>query len=143
MIKEIIAVVFGLSSGIVISGAVFAFVTVVGVVPHMAEKTATTKSVKLYEESIVFGGIVGTLLMSFELYLPIGRTAMALLSFCGGMFFGALAMSLAEVLDVIPILTRRGKVERGIYYFILAIALGKLIGSLMYYIIPGFFTEEA
>jgi len=43
---------------------------------------------------------------------------------------------------VIPILTRRGRVERGMYYFVLAIAVGKLIGSLMYYMIPGFFTEE-
>ena len=142
LIRQITVIVFGLSSGIVISGAVFAFITVIGIVPRMAEKTATTGSVRLYEESIVFGGIAGTFLICFPFYLPIGRVAAALLSFCGGIFFGALAMSLAEVLDVIPILTRRGRIERGIYYFILAIAVGKLIGSLMYYMIPGFFMKE-
>ena len=142
LIQQLLTIVFGLSSGIVVSGAAFAFITVVGIVPRMAEKTATAGSVKLYEESIMFGGIAGTLMMFFEFHLPIGRFATAVLSFCGGVFFGALAMSLAEVLDVIPILTRRGRVERGVYYFVLAIAIGKLIGSLMYYMIPGFFTEE-
>ena len=143
LIGQIIAIVFGLSSGVVISAAAFAFITVIGIVPRMAEKTATTGSVRLYEESIMFGGIAGTLLMYFPFYLPIGLVASVLLSFCGGIFFGALAMSLAEVLDVIPILTRRGRIERGIYYFILAIAIGKLIGSLMYYMIPGFFRVES
>jgi len=142
MFSDVLSIVFGFSSGVVVSGAVFAFITVVGVVPRMAEKTATIGRVRLYEESIMFGGIAGTVVMFFEFHLPIGRVLAALLSFCGGMFFGALAMSLAEVLDVIPILTRRGKVERGMYYFILAIAIGKLIGSLMYYMIPGFFTNE-
>ena len=143
LIRQITVVIFGLSSGIVISGAAFAFVTVVGVVPRMALKTATTGSVRLYEESIMFGGIAGTLMMFFQFHIPIGWAATALLSFCGGVFFGALAMSLAEVLDVIPILTRRGRVERGMYYFVMAIAIGKLIGSLMYYTMPGFFVEES
>lgn len=137
-----VAVLFGFASGIVISGAAFAFITVIGVVPRMAEKTKTTGNVKLYEESIMFGGIAGTVLTFIELYLPVGKTLTVILSFCCGIFFGALAMSLAEVLDVIPILTRRGKVQRGMFYFVLAIAIGKLLGSLMYYIIPGFFTEE-
>ena len=143
LFPQVLSVIFGLSSGIVVSGAVFAFITVVGVVPHIADKTATTGSIRVYEESIMFGGIAGTLIMFFEFYLPIGRVMAVILSFCGGIFFGALAMSLAEVLDVIPILTRRGRIERGIYYFVLAIAIGKLIGSLMYYMIPGFFTNES
>lgn len=143
LIPQMFCAVFGFSSGVVISGAVFAFITAIGVVPRIAEKTVTVESVRIYEESIMFGGMVGTLIMFFEFHLPIGKVVTAFFSFCGGIFFGALAMSLAEVLDVIPILTRRGKVEHGIYYFILAIAIGKLMGSLMYYLIPGFFTNES
>jgi stage V sporulation protein AB len=108
----------------------------------MAERTATADSVRFYEESIMLGAIAGTLLMFFDFHLPIGTAATVALSFCCGIFFGALAMSLAEVLDVIPILTRRGKIERGLYYLVVAIAAGKLVGSLMYYVIPGFFISE-
>jgi len=48
-------------------------------------------------------------------------------------------MSLAEVLNVIPILTRRGRLQHGMFYFVLAIALGKLVGALLYFLIPGFY----
>lgn len=136
------AAFFGFASGIVVSGAVFAFITVIGVVPRMAEKTKTAAMVRLYEDSIMCGGIAGTVLTFTELCLPLGKTAAAVLSFCCGIFYGALAMSLAEVLDVIPVLTRRVRVRRGMYYFVLALALGKLLGSLMYYTIPGFFIEN-
>jgi stage V sporulation protein AB len=57
----------------------------------------------------------------------------------GGIFYGVLAMSLAEVLDMLPILSRRGGVRRGLYYFVLAVALGKTVGSLLYFLIPGFY----
>jgi len=60
-------------------------------------------------------------------------------SLCVGIFFGCLAMSLAEVLNVIPILSRRGRLQQGMFFFMLAVAFGKMTGSLLYFIIPGFF----
>lgn len=54
-----------------------------------------------------------------------------------GIFVGCLAVSLAEVIDVIPILSRRIGLKVGMRYFLLAIAIGKLVGSLIYFIIPG------
>jgi len=129
----------GLGSGIVVAGAVVAFITVVGVVPRLAQKTQTAQHVKLYESAIVAGGIFGVLVGFFDFYLPIGTIAVAVLSICVGVFFGCLAMSLAEVLNVLPILTRRGRIEKGMFFFIIAIAAGKLIGSLLYFLVPGFY----
>jgi len=137
--KIAIAMLIGLCTGLVVSGAVFAFITIVGVVPRLAQKTKTERSTKVYESAIILGGIFGTLTGVVQFTLPIGTIGVVVLSVANGIFFGALAMSLAEVLNVIPILTRRGRLQHGMFYFVLAIALGKFVGAIIYFLVPGFF----
>ena len=139
MIKILLSIVIGLGTGVVVSGAVFAFITIVGIVPRLAQKTRTERNIKIYESAIVFGGIFGTITGVVNFTIPIGSVSVALLSIANGIFFGALAMSLAEVLNVIPILTRRARLQSGMFYFVMAIALGKMIGALLYFILPGFY----
>lgn len=139
VIKYIFLILFGLGAGIVISGAVFAFIAVIGVVPRLADKTGTQKYIKLYEEAIILGGIFGSLGMVADMYIPIGRVGAALYAFLTGIFYGCLAVSLAEVLNVVPVLARRMRLRKGIQWFITAIALGKLLGSVLYYFVPGFY----
>jgi len=133
----------GFSTGMLAAGAVFAFITVLGVVPRLAEKTKTIGHIKVYESAIVVGGIFGTLAGIFSFRLPIGTPAVVILSLASGVFLGCLAMALAEVLNVIPILMRRGRIEKGIFFFVMAIAIGKLVGSLLYFLIPGFFDPSS
>lgn len=137
--RHAVSMLIGFSSGVVISGAVFAFITVIGIVPRLAQKTGTQRYVKTYETAIAVGGIFGTLGGLFKPHIPIGSISVVLFSLCTGIFFGCLAMSLAEVLNVIPILSRRGRVQKGMFFFVLAIALGKLAGSLIYAMKPGFY----
>lgn len=139
LIKIFLAILIAFGSGIIISGAVFAFIAIIGVVPRLAQKTRTETKIKIYEEAIIFGGILGTLSMLFTLHIPIGKFLAVFYSLCIGIFFGCLAVSLAEILNVIPILTRRGNIKKGLKYFITAIAIGKLIGAILYSIIPGFY----
>lgn len=140
LVKTLFIIIIGFGSGVVIAGAVFAFIAIIGIVPRLAQKTRTEKYIKLYEEAIIIGGIFGTSTMIIDYYMPIGKIAVIFLSICVGIFYGCLAVSLAEVLDVIPILTRRGRIKKGMTYFITAIAFGKLLGSLLYYFIPGFYN---
>ena len=142
IIKAFLSIALGFGSGAVISGAVFAFITVIGVVPRLAQKTGTKRYIRLYEEAIIVGGILGCIEGFFKFPLPTPRIIVMLLGFCTGVFYGCLAISLAEVLNVIPILTRRIKLGKGLFFFILAIALGKLTGSVLYFIIPGFFKMD-
>lgn len=139
VIKGILAIIIAFSSGIIISGAVFAFIAIIGVVPRLAQKTRTEDKIRLYEEAIIWGGIIGTISMIWDFYLPIGKFLAIIYSGCIGIFFGCLAVSLAEILNVLPILTRRGRIQTGLKYFILAVALGKLIGSIIYSQIPSFY----
>ncbi|MDR2183291.1 MAG: stage V sporulation protein AB [Clostridiales bacterium] len=136
----ILAAFIGLASGAVVSGAVFAFIAAIGVVPRMAKRTATEDSVIIYEEAIIWGGILGATTLVFDFSLPVVPVIAIILSLLAGIFFGVLAMSLAEVLDVLPVLAGRIAVKNGMLYFVLAIALGKAAGSLLYFIVSGFHT---
>ncbi|GHU50746.1 stage V sporulation protein AB [Clostridia bacterium] len=138
----IMSIFLGLSSGIVISGAVFAFISAIGIVPRLAQKTRTENKILVYENAIMAGGIFGALMMFWDIKLPLGgfgAAASVLWGLAVGVFYGALAMSLAEVLNVIPVLARRLSAAKGVFYLVLGIALGKLIGALLYYIVPDFY----
>jgi stage V sporulation protein AB len=141
ILKYVFIILLAFGSGAVISGAVFAFIAIIGVVPRLAQKTKTKNYLKLYEEAIIFGGIAGCAEGFFKIPIPAHAAIVVVLFTCVGIFYGCLAVSLAEVLDVIPILSRRIKLQQGIFFFILAIALGKLTGSILYYIVPGFIKQ--
>jgi len=141
VLKKGFLILLGFSSGMVIAGAVFAFIAIIGIVPRLAQRTATQKYIKLYEEAIILGGVFGATTQMIDYRLPIGAVPVVVLALCTGIFFGCLAVSLAEVLDVIPVLSRRARLQKGMAAFMLAIALGKLAGSMVYCFIPGFFSK--
>ena len=141
-LKYAVIIMIGLGSGMVVSGAVFAFITILGVVPRFAQKTHTTEQIKTYESAIVAGGIFGTIAGAVQFSVPLGSVGAVVMGVAVGVFYGAMAMSLAEILNVIPILTRRGRIQTGMFYIVLAIALGKMVGSLLYFLVPGFFDAN-
>ncbi len=141
IIKSIAVVVIGYSSGVVIASGVFAFIAVLGIVTRFAQKTKTTEYIYLYEDAIIIGGILGTMHLYINYHLPIGDIPAVIISLFIGVFFGSLAVSVAEILNVIPILTRRFKIAGGISALVTSIALGKAAGSLLYYLIPGFYSN--
>ncbi len=138
LFKNIALAVIGLSSGMVVAGGIFAFIAVIGIVPRMAQRTATVPYIPMYEDAITLGGIFGVLTMYLNLYIPIGPVLAVIFMFATGIFVGSLAVSLAEVLNVIPIFMRRARLTTGIVFFILALALGKCCGSLVYFFMAGF-----
>ncbi len=136
--KHILFIVMCFSGGVIISGAIFSFIAVIGVVPSMAYKTKTTKYVKCFETAIILGGIFGTTTNFIDYYIPLPNILTSIYALSIGVFIGVLASSLAETLDVIPIFTRRLKIQKGLIYFMLSIGIGKLVGSLLYFTVKGF-----
>jgi stage V sporulation protein AB len=109
-------------------------------VPRLAQKTGTQKNIKFYETAMLFGGLFGASSQIVNFQFHIGKPLTAVFAVCVGIFYGVLAVSLAEVLQMMPILARRARFQKGMFFFVVAIALGKLTGSLLYAIVPGFHT---
>lgn len=139
VLKEVALIIIGFSSGGLIAGAVFSFITMIGIIPRFAQKSGTEKYVKLYEEAIILGGIFGSTTLYSHFYIPLGKVIVVFLSLLIGVFYGSLAVCLAEVLNVIPILIMRLDIKKGLMYFLLSMAVGKVIGSLLYFFVPGFY----
>ena len=134
--------VCGVSAGVMISAGVFTVLLAVGLVPRFAGKTHTASKIFLYEEMVVAGTLAGNVCSVFNRFFQHsyqwlgkvgGQILLAVYGVFAGIFVGCLALAIAEMLDSIPIFTRRIGFRHGLGWMILAVAAGKLIGSLLYF----------
>ncbi len=128
----------GLSLGFAVSGGVFTVLVAVGLVTRFIGKTHTASHIIWYEQTISAGTIVGGLATIYPICYGLegwlATLALTLFGFFGGIFVGCLAIAIAEMLNGIPIMARRFRFRQGLGYAILGIALGKTVGSLLYFI---------
>lgn len=152
MFRYLLLIVMGVSFGALASAGVFTVLIAVGLVPRFAGETHTSRYVLLYEEMVVMGTITGGFLSVFSEYSQIGaflqerfpamngvwvglgNVVMAVFGLFCGMFVGCLALAIAEMLDSIPIFSRRVSLRHGIGLVILSMAIGKLVGSVCYFV---------
>ncbi|MDO4554248.1 MAG: stage V sporulation protein AB [Lachnospiraceae bacterium] len=131
ILKQVLLGVGAFSFGLIVAGGFLAFISMIGVIPRLAAVTKTAKQTVLYENSLIYGAILGNLFSLYERQVPIGAAVLIFPGLFGGIFVGALAGALAEVVNVIPIFTRRLRLRKGIPFLVYALALGKGIGSLI------------
>lgn len=159
-IRYFLMVFMGLSFGALAAAGVFTVLTAVGLVPRFAGKTHTNRHVILYENMIIAGTITGSFfsiyteysmfgpflqghsMIGAELWQIIGNILMAVYGVFSGMFIGCLALTIAEMLDSIPIFTRRIGFRHGLGIAVTAMALGKICGSIAYYALQIYQTAE-
>lgn len=134
LLKQVFLAFIGLSAGGVIAAGVFAFLAIIGVFPRLIGKTKTNRHIMLYETVIVLGGVLGNVSDFYEYPILIGGNVfLGIYGLAVGVFVGCLVMSLAETLKALPVICRRIHLAVGLQYLILSIALGKLLGALIYF----------
>lgn len=120
----------GLAGGLSVGAGFVAFLTVLGVLPRLAQLTKTEKRLPAYEAAIILGivffGWNELQGVSFYIHayilLPIGLA--------DGIFNGMLAAALTEVINVFPILSKRIGLQDKVIHLVMALVLGKVAGSL-------------
>lgn len=145
-------IILGGSYGLLAAAGVFTVLVAVGLVPRFAGKTHTAGHAVLYEEMVIFGTVAGRIATVFSEYCQFGRwwrqrfpQYISLLDGIGifwqivfglfaGMFIGCLALAIAEMLDSIPIFSRRISFRHGMGLAILSMAAGKICGSVLYFL---------
>lgn len=138
MIRQLFLGFTGICAGGMIAAGVYAFLAIIGVYPRLIGKTSTKKHIILYETVIIIGGVLGNVSDLYELPLrmgpALGQIFLGVFGLAVGIFAGCLFMSLAETLKALPTISRRIRLSVGLPWLILALALGKLAGSLIYFI---------
>ncbi|MDD7402362.1 MAG: stage V sporulation protein AB [Butyribacter sp.] len=129
-LQNIVLAFIGFAGGISVAGGVFAFISILGIVPRMADRLGIASHIYQMETLIAVGGVTGCIISVFEVPFAVGITGMILIGFFAGIFVGTLAMALAETLKVIPVLCQRTSLRMGLPVIITAMALGKALGSL-------------
>ncbi|MBQ8802506.1 MAG: stage V sporulation protein AB [Tyzzerella sp.] len=135
ILNQVLLVVIGLSSGVVVAGGLFGFIVSLGVVSDLADRTHTGHMVLLYEDIIALGGIVGNLWYVYQFQFGESVVMLGIFGLFAGIFVGCWTMAIAEILNVFPIFIRRGKLVRAVPYIILGLAIGKGAGNLIYFIL--------
>lgn len=112
------------------AGGLFAFLALVGVVTRLAAGTTTAKYLMFYEDMALFGCTAGNVLFLYRFALPLGNPFLGMYGIGAGVFTGCLAAALAEVVNMIPVLSERVNLKKGMTGIMVMFALGKLVGSL-------------
>ncbi|MGN0346615.1 MAG: stage V sporulation protein AB [Lachnospiraceae bacterium] len=138
----LLLLIASLGFGLLASGGVLTVLVSVGLVPRFIQRAHSGKHITLLENFIIAGTIFGELWSVFPISPSLsGWLGTLFLLFFGlfaGTFEGCVALAIAEMLNTIPIAERR---LRGRYHiavngmkpFITAVALGKMLGSLWYF----------
>ncbi|MCI8939361.1 MAG: stage V sporulation protein AB [Dorea sp.] len=132
-VRQMLLAVIGISSGMIVAGGLFSFITGLGVISDFADRTHTGEHVLLYEDAVSVGGILGNIFFLFQVSVPGAGWFLPVFGLLAGIFTGCWAMALAEMLEVFPIFVRRIKLLRCIPWAILGTAIGKGVGSLIFF----------
>ena len=123
-----------LAWGISVGAGFVAFLSVLGVIPRLTQLTKTQKKLHMYEVAVVAGAIFGSWFSFHDTVVHASVVVLVIVGLFSGTFNGMLAAALTEVLNVIPILSKRIGIHGKIVYLLMAIVLGKIVGSLFQWI---------
>ena len=124
-LANICVAVVGFAGGVGVAGGVFAYISILGILPRLAGRMGLAKYLYSLENMIAYGGIAGTIVSVFQLPLPIGYIGGMVIGFFSGIFTGALIMC------------HRLKLVHGLPILIFSLALGKALGSFYQLIFTG------
>jgi stage V sporulation protein AB len=132
---SLLEIIIGFASGLAVGAGFVAFLTVLGLIPRLIQLSKSNQYIRIYETITVSGVLLGTLFSfgGFVLHLPV--IIDVIWGLFHGIFIGMLAAALTEVLNVFPILSKRIGMDGQILWFLMAIVLGKIFGSLFQWLL--------
>lgn len=135
MIKFIFMILIGLSAGATVGTAAAAFITLLQFVPRLAQVTETNDYIKIYEYILTISGIIFSFICFSTFNFSLNKFFTIFVGICMGTFLGLFSSALAEVLNVIPVLVKKFKLKHELKHMIRALILGKVTGSLFYWLL--------
>lgn len=131
---DFLAALTGICTGLIIGGTVSAFFVLLGVFSKTMLAFRHKTAGKAMSASAAVGGIMGTLATLFPVSLSAGIFATAMFGLLSGVYVGVFIACLAEVANMIPLMKKNGLTQNIIIVVLFWFMLGKLAGSLVYWI---------
>ncbi|MBM7713687.1 stage V sporulation protein AB [Siminovitchia sp. FSL H7-0308] len=130
IVSALCTIFVGLAGGLAVGIGFVAFLTVLGIIPRLTQLTKTGHQIQAYEWAVIISVVVsslfdlrnGSIKLYSSLLIPVGLA--------NGLFIGMLAAALTEVLNVLPILSKRIGMKGKLILLLMALVFGKMAGSL-------------
>lgn len=134
LLHDLLLACAGFAGGLAVGAGYVGFITVLGIIPRLMQITATWEKIRSYEWAVIAGVLAGTLVNFIPFTLGLPPFVLIPVGLLSGIFIGLLAAALTEVLNVFPILAKRIGIHAHIIALMMAIALGKVAGSLFHWL---------
>ncbi len=131
----LLEMIIGLAGGLAVGGGFVAFLVVLDIIPRLVQLSKSYNSIRSYEGAIVAGVMVWSTLDFFDWQLNLSPICTLYIGLFAGGFVGMLAAALTEVINVLPIMAKRLGVESYMVWLLMAMILGKVLGSLFEWLI--------
>ncbi|MGI6169429.1 MAG: stage V sporulation protein AB [Christensenellales bacterium] len=131
----VLCVVAGLAQGVFSGSAVAAFLMALNLIPQLSG-ILYQRVVQPAGWALIVGVVCGTVGSMFPLSMGLPAWTAMIPGLFFGIFVGALAVAITEVLDAFPKLLARGGTAQLVVVFIIVMAIGKSLFSLIYWFFP-------
>jgi stage V sporulation protein AB len=120
----------GLAGGFAVGSAFVALLIVLDLIPRLVQITKAYRRSSVFESGILMGALYWSCADLFNWSFKLPANFLLLPAIFQGLFVGMFAAALTEVLNVIPILSKRLKLRPYLFSLLIAMVLGKVTGSL-------------
>ncbi|RJE89987.1 stage V sporulation protein AB [Paenibacillus sp. 1011MAR3C5] len=131
VLANLFIAVLGLGGGLAVGSGLVALLIVFDLIPRLAQLTNAFRLSIWFETAMISGALYWTFAdfmdWNLSLFPPLFLSGAGLFD---GIFVGMLAAALTEVMNVLPILAKRLQLSRYIVGLVMAMVLGKTLGSL-------------
>ncbi|MCT4593315.1 MAG: stage V sporulation protein AB [Anaeromicrobium sp.] len=134
MIASIVGSIIGFSEGIVVGTALIAFITILDIVPRLAQLTKTEKYIRVYEYAMIISGVSMVLIDVLDVNFNISSIGLGIIGLLMGLYVGLFASALTEITNVIPIIVKAFNLHGYEKYVFYALIFGKVVGSFLYWL---------
>lgn len=129
-LEVLFMIIIGIAGGIAVGSGMVAFLIVLDIIPRLAQITRSRRFLQRYEEAVIAGSLLFTVTDYVSFELEITPLIAGIFGLFAGCFVGLLAAALTEVINVLPILAKRIRLEAYIIWLLMAMIFGKIAGSL-------------
>jgi len=134
-LKTLLIIVIGLGGGVVVGGALGAFITLIKLIPRLLQLTETGEYVTMYHNIFSISSFLFTFVYFFNIDLGFSVFLASIVGLIMGIFIGLFSSALAEVLNVIPVISKKLQIVEQVRVVIYTLAFAKVFGSLYFWLL--------
>jgi len=131
LLSNLFLAFLGLAGGLAVGSGMVALLIVFDLIPRLAQLANAYRMSVWFETAIICGSLYWTVIdfMDWRFRIP-AFLSVSWMGLLQGIFVGMLAAALTEVINVLPIMAKRIKLSAHMASLVMAMVLGKIVGSL-------------